>query len=123
MTPQDAPGPTNGRRPVPDIPQDLERRATARERVLAALEQAGPRGVRNVELCQPDVGGLRAIGRVHELRRDWAIETRREGGGVYRYMLRGPRQVGGSGRIWTGTTDRRGQAAAPVVEAAPGWLF
>ena len=92
---------------MPDMPQELERRQNARERVLAALLRAGPKGCTNVDLCQPHIGGLRAIGRVHELRRDWDIETRHEGmvGGRWRYILRGPRLV------------------APEPPSPPGWLF
>ena len=86
---------------------ELTRRQNARARVLAALLAAGPRGCTNVELCQPHVGGLRAIGRVDELREQWDIETIRVGGGRYRYVLHGPRRASVESR----------------PPAAPGWLF
>lgn len=71
------------------LEQEITRRAGAKDRVLDALRQAGLDGCTNVELCAPDVGGMRAIGRVHELRREGHdIYKQHEGGGVYRYRLR-----------------------------------
>lgn len=89
---------------------DLTRRATARSRVLAALERAGPLGLRNVDLVRPEMGGLRAMGRVHELQRDgYDITVTREQGGVWRVILRGTAPVVPTvdlaaveqGRLWT----------------------
>ena len=90
---------------MPDIPQELERRQSARERVLAALLRAGPKGCTNVELSHPAVGGLGGVRRVHELREQWDVETIRVGGGRYRYVLHGPRLV------------------EPDPPSQPGWLF
>lgn len=75
--------------------EEMARRNTSRDRVLAALLEAGPRGVTNIDLCRQDVGGLRAVGRVDELREEWDIETVRVRRGLYRYVLHGrkePRQ-------------------------------
>lgn len=77
--------------------------------MLRALLEAGPRGVSNVDLCQPDVGGLRAVGRVDELRDTWDIETIRVHRGLYRYVLHGrkePKQQG----LWLSETFDRGAA-------------
>lgn len=58
---------------------------TARQRVLAAL-QAGPQTT--ASLCQPDVGGVRFGGRIHELREDgYEIEERRLRVGSSLYTL------------------------------------
>jgi len=71
--------------------QEIARRDGAKARVLDALRQAGLTGCTNVDLCAPSVGGMRAIGRVHELRREGhAITKAHEGGGIYRYWLRPP---------------------------------
>ena len=71
---------------------ELARRSTARDRVLAALLAAGAKGCTNVELCAPDCGGMRAVGRVDELRDTWHIETVHVRRGVYRYVLKGRRE-------------------------------
>lgn len=74
------------------VRQEMARRATSRDRVLAALLEAGARGVTNIELCRPEIGGLRAVGRVDELRDTWDIETIRVRRGLYRYVLHGRRE-------------------------------
>ena len=66
------------------------RRATNRDRVLAYLQAHG--AAANHELVQ--VGGLRAMGRVHELRRDHDIAVEHVQGGLWRVIYRGPRQAG-----------------------------
>lgn len=54
-------------------------------RVLDYLRK-GP--ATNVELCTPAIGGLRAIGRVHDLRQaGYVITTTHVKGGVYEYRL------------------------------------
>lgn len=59
------------------------------KRVLRALETAGGRGATTHDLCQPDVGGLRFGGRIHELRElGYVIEARPARAGSYRYTLR-----------------------------------
>ena len=95
-----------------DLAHEFTRRTTARDRVLAALEAAGPRGCRNVDLCRPAVGGLRAMARVHELQRDGLdISVVREGaGGIWRVTLHGTRPA-----------DPTTATATPAPEA--GWLF
>jgi hypothetical protein len=58
-------------------------------KVLAALEQAGPDGVTNVELVR--IGGMNAAGRVSDLRckYDKHILAERITGGLFRYTLIG----------------------------------
>ncbi len=59
--------------------------ASAR-RVLAYLREHG--SATNVELCQPHIGGMRAVGRVHELRQQGhLIPKAHVKGGVWRYTL------------------------------------
>lgn len=59
-------------------------------RVLNALLDAGDRGANTHELCQPNVGGIRFGGRIHELRDlGYVIEARPERPGSHRYTLRG----------------------------------
>jgi hypothetical protein len=73
-----------------DNPVTTERRRLTANalRVLALLKARGPQGATNVELCQPDTGGLRGVGRVHDLRQDgWNVTKQHEGGGVWRYRL------------------------------------
>lgn len=80
-----------------EVRQEIGRRATSRDRVLAALLEVGPRGLLNTELCRPEIGGLRAVGRVDELRDEWDIETVRVHRGLFRYVLHGrkePKQQG-----------------------------
>ena len=57
--------------------------------VLAALEQAGPAGVTNVELVR--IGGMNAAGRVSDLRckHGHTILAERITGGLFRYTLIG----------------------------------
>ena len=68
------------------------RRANNATRALALLQAKGPAGTTNVELLE--VAGYRYGGRVHELRRDWHIETQPAGGGLVRYVLHGPHRPG-----------------------------
>lgn len=67
--------------------KELTRRATNRDRILAALVAAGPRGVTNIDLMQ--IGGVRAGARIDELRKlGHAIpDAVHEHDGVYRYTL------------------------------------
>ena len=58
-------------------------------RVLKALMAVGGLGATTRELCQPDVGGVRFGGRIHELRgMGFRIDARRERNGSTRYWLR-----------------------------------
>jgi hypothetical protein len=59
-------------------------------RVLRALEAAGLRGCTTAELCQPEVGGVRFGGRIHELIHDFGcvIERDRIRQGSHHYILR-----------------------------------
>ena len=75
----------------PDVAQpnalatEQGRTASNRDRVLARL-LAGP--ATNVELVQ--IGGMRAMGRVHELRQaGYAITVERVSGGLFRVVLHG----------------------------------
>lgn len=70
---------------------ELARRDTAKARVLAALREAGPRGLTNVELVTCG-GGLRAPARVHELQHEdgYAITVVHEHDGQWRYTLTPP---------------------------------
>lgn len=72
-----------------DLRPEMERRSTARDRVLAALVAAGPRGVTNTEL---NTICYRYGARLFELKTDWVIEREAVVGGVYRYILRGRRE-------------------------------
>ena len=58
-------------------------------KVLAALEQAGPAGVTNVDLVR--IGGMNAAGRVSDLRckHGHTILAERITGGLFRYTLMG----------------------------------
>lgn len=61
-------------------------------RVLEFLKTRGERGATNAELCTPEIGGLRGIGRVNELVHDgWQIEKVHVSGGTWRYTLKGYR--------------------------------
>lgn len=67
---------------------DTQRLSSARDRILAALEAAGPAGMTNVDICHPDIGGLRGGARLGELKRSGLpIQKERLGGGVWRYWL------------------------------------
>ena len=76
-----------------DPQAEQTRRANNRQRVLDALRQAGPNGCTNVELVT--IGGMRAVGgRLTELRADgYDIETVREGGGLFRFVLHEPARL------------------------------
>lgn len=63
------------------------RRATNRDRVLAYLQAHGT--ARNVDLIA--VGGLRAMGRVHELRQHHVIHVVHRSGGVWDVVYLGPK--------------------------------
>jgi hypothetical protein len=71
---------------------ERQRRATNADRALALLRARGSAGATNAELLT--VAGYRYGGRVHELRRQWHIETKPEGAGLFRFVLHGPRQAG-----------------------------
>lgn len=60
-------------------------------RVLIALQGAGEAGLTNVQLSVPAIGGLRAVGRIDELREHYAIEKQHVSGGTWRYIYRGYR--------------------------------
>ena len=70
----------------PDLFRERLRLNASALRVLTYLRLHGH--ALNIELCQPSVGGLRAIGRVHELRQDgYDIRKSHVTGGVWRYTL------------------------------------
>lgn len=68
------------------VATEIERLNAAALRVLAYLQRHG--SATNVQLCQPEVGGLRAVGRVFELRKQgYQIEKAHVAGGVWNYTL------------------------------------
>lgn len=74
-------------------------------RVLRALIAVGGLGATTRELCQPDVGGIRFGGRIHELRgMGYRIDARRERNGSTRYWLRDSPALH---RLFDVTTDDR----------------
>lgn len=65
-------------------------RKSQRQRILELLQAAGPGGVTNLllnEVC------FRYGGRIHELRKDWEIETKQESENVFRFIFRGKKQA------------------------------
>lgn len=69
----------------PELTTELGRRTTARDRVLAALQAAGPRGLTNVDLNQIC---YRYGARIEELRKAGErIEKEWKDKGVWRYWL------------------------------------
>lgn len=71
-------------------PRDRKRLDSNREKVLRHLQQFGVAS--NVQLR--DIGGLRAMGRVHELQDDYDITVTRKQGGIWEVRYHGPRQPG-----------------------------
>ena len=68
---------------------ERDRLNAAALRVLAYLQRHGE--ATNVDLCRPDVGGMRAVGRIHELRKQGHVITKEHvDGGVWRYRLHQP---------------------------------
>jgi len=72
-----------------DVAQERARTDALMWKVLAALEQAGPAGVTNVELVR--IGGMNAAGRVSDLRCKHGkdILAERISGGLWRYTYIG----------------------------------
>jgi hypothetical protein len=66
------------------------RRLNNREKVLAALQERGT--VKNHELIP--IGGMRAMGRVWELSKDYDIRVEHVKGGEYDVTYLGPRRPG-----------------------------
>jgi hypothetical protein len=64
------------------------RRLSNREKVLLYLQLHG--SATNVKLV--DIGGMRAMARVHELRDKFDITVTKEHGGLYRVTYRGERK-------------------------------
>ncbi len=76
-------------KPANPVKVERDRLNAAAARVLAYLQRHGD--ATNVELCCPDVGGMRAVGRIHELRRDGHVISKEHlHGGVWRYRLERP---------------------------------
>jgi hypothetical protein len=66
----------------------VRRRPSAKQRVLAELRRAGPRGLTTAQISHPSIGGIRATGRVHELREaGWIVEATRVREGSWLYRL------------------------------------
>jgi len=74
---------------------EARRRANNKLAVLAFLRERGTRGATNVELVE--IGGMRAVGgRLTELRAEGHdVETIREGGGLFRFVLHEPARTAG----------------------------
>jgi hypothetical protein len=73
-----------------------DRHKSQRQRILELLQAAGPRGCSNLllnEVC------FRYGGRIHELRKEWEIETKQESENVFRFILHGKRAVEQQ-RLW-----------------------
>ena len=68
---------------------ETSRRATNRDRVLAYLQAHG--AAKNHELVL--IGGMRALARVHELRRQHDIHVRHVRGGEWEIVYRGPKPM------------------------------
>ena len=67
-------------------PEDLARAADQNSRILARLQEAGPRGVTNAEMWA--LGAHAAHSRISDLRkRGHRISCKREGSGMWRYTL------------------------------------
>jgi len=67
---------------------ETKRRATIRDRILAALQLFGSEGMTNRQLNEI---GFSYLGRLHELRQEYEIDTIRIKDGLFRYVLRGRR--------------------------------
>jgi hypothetical protein len=71
------------------------------QRVLEALRAAGARGMTNVELCTPTLGGLRSGARLGELKRMGLVgEPVREQGGVWRWYAIQPEPQPQAGKLF-----------------------
>ena len=77
-----------GRPVAQPVKQEIDRLNAAARRVLARL-QTGP--ATNVELSTPECGGLRAVGRIDELREFYDIRKEHVSGGLWRYSYHGRR--------------------------------
>jgi len=67
-------------------PHERQRLNAAAVRVLSHLQSRG--WVTNAELCDPAIGGLRAVGRVWELQRHgYTVAKEHVSGGTWRYRL------------------------------------
>ena len=76
----------NETRSVRRGPEDLARAADQNSKILACLQEAGPRGVTNSEMWA--LGAHAAHSRISDLRkRGHEISCKREGAGVWRYFL------------------------------------
>lgn len=69
-----------------EVHREDARRMSNKVRVLRRLQQ-GPATTKDLI----EVGGTRAPGRVHELRKDYDIEVADCGGGLFVYTLKGKR--------------------------------
>lgn len=64
-------------------PEELQRRASARDRVLRRLQSGPATNIQLAGICQ------RFGGRIHELRTEWEIDKQPVSAGVWRYSLIG----------------------------------
>jgi hypothetical protein len=77
--------------PASPVGQEIRRLNAAAVRVLERL-QRGP--AMNWELATPDLGGLRAVGRIWELQQDgWDITKEHVERGCWRYRLVGRKEL------------------------------
>jgi len=86
--------PMEKRKPGSPVAQERRRLNAACWRLLEYLKARPGQWVPNHELCQPSVGGNRAIGaRMPELKADgWVIEKRHVKDGCWEYRLRGRKE-------------------------------
>jgi hypothetical protein len=67
---------------------ETARRVNNFDKALALLRERGQAGATNAELLE--TAGYRYGARLHEIRRDWNLESRHEGDGKWRFILHGP---------------------------------
>lgn len=73
-----------------EVEQEKQAQTADREAILRLLQAAGPEGVSNERLNETC---LRYAARIFELRKlGFAIETKKENRGVYRFILRGEKE-------------------------------
>jgi hypothetical protein len=71
------------------------------QRILTALRESGKRGMTNVELCGPHLGGLRSGARLGELKRMGLVgEPVRETGGLWRWFAIEPEPLPQNGKLF-----------------------
>jgi hypothetical protein len=116
-----------------EMRREMARRRTHKAAILELLQARGPLGATNVELVDPNVGGMRACGaRIPELRAEGhdISDAINEGGGLFRYVLRTGPKPGEQGYLASlvpvaSITGRAIPARTTTTDNAPppGFLF